>query len=374
MVNLTLVLGPNMKPLRFRTGNLVFALTVVALLSGCHKYKTCPAHYVVEPAPPALHATGVLFATDREPKSLEHLTFSAERNLAPQRLTYGVKCEHPEEENASCTESSLAFPKAEFFRRVNAADKDVVLFIHGYRYSFDESLQIAARLVQRSKVDALPVAYSWPSQNRLFAYGKDYDVNEWTFEHLTGFLQELVDALPPHHVLHIVAHSMGNRAALQSLARLHLPAERLGQLVMIAPDVDSQTFRELFLRSGPFKNRTMYLSNHDLALGFSRILHSRTPRAGDAKREYVVADGLDTVDASPLSAGVIGHSYYESSQLMFDDIGEVLKGNTASARNLDRCDLQSLKKKKDKTTTDTIEIIYRLPYDKPNRHEIKIGS
>lgn len=81
-----------------------------------------------------------------------------------------------------------------------------------------------------------------------------------------------------------------------------------------------------------------------------------------------------TVDASPLSAGLIGHSYYESSQLMFDDIGEVLKGNVASARNLDRCDLQTLKKKKDKTTTDTIEIIYRLPYDKPNRHEIKNGS
>jgi esterase/lipase superfamily enzyme len=167
---------------------------------------------------------------------------------------------------------------------------------------------------------------------------------------------------------------MGNRAALQCLARLNLPAERLGQLVMIAPDVDSQTFRELFLRSGPFKNRTMYLSNHDLALGFSRIMHSRTPRAGDAKREYVVAEGLDTVDASPLSAGLIGHSYYESSQLMFDDIGEVLKGNIASARNLDRCDLQTLKKKKDKTTTDIIEIIYRLPYDKPNKHQIKDGS
>lgn len=363
-----------MKPLFFRSRLFILAFTVAALLSGCRKYKTCPAHYLAEPPAPPLHVTGVLFATDREPKSLEHLTFSAERNLAPQRLTYGVKCEDPEG-IASCTEGSVAFPNGnEFFRRVTDSGKDVVLFIHGYRYSFDESLQIAARLVQRSRVDALPVAYSWPSQNRLFSYGKDYDVNEWTFEHLTGFLKDLVDALPPNHVLHIVAHSMGNRAALQSLARLNLPADRLGQLVMIAPDVDAQTFRELFLRSGPFKNRTMYLSNHDLALGFARFLHSRTPRAGDAKREYVVADGLDTVDASPLSAGLIGHSYYESSQLMFDDIGEVLKGSTAAARNLDRCNLQELKKKKDKAATDTVEIIYRLPYDQPNKHEIKNGS
>jgi len=115
---------------------------------------------------------------------------------------------------------------------------------------------------------------------------------------------------------------------------------------MIAPDVDAQTFRELFLRSGKFKNRTMYLSNHDLALGFSRILHSRTPRAGDAKREYVVAEGLDTVDASPLSAGLIGHSYYQSSQLMFDDLGEVLQGKVAKDRTLDRCELEDLKRKK----------------------------
>jgi len=148
-----------------RSHFLVFALTIAALLSGCHKYKTCPAHYLAEPPPPTLQATGVLFATDREPKSLVDLTFSAERNLAPQRLTYGVKCEDPEGRKASCTEGSSAFPdSAEFFRRVNTSGKDVVLFIHGYRYSFDESLQIAARLVQRSKVDALPVAYSWPSQ------------------------------------------------------------------------------------------------------------------------------------------------------------------------------------------------------------------
>lgn len=220
-----------MKPLLLRSHFLVFALTIAALLSGCHKYKTCPAHYLAEPPTPPLHATGVLFATDRESKSLDHLTFSAERNLAPQRLTYGVKCEDPEGRKASCTESSSAFPdSAEFFRRVNTSGKDVVLFIHGYRYSFDESLQIAARLVQRSKVDALPVAYSWPSQNRLLAYGKDYDINEWTFEHLTGFLKELVAALPPNRVLHIIGHSMGNRAALQCLARLDLPADRLGQL------------------------------------------------------------------------------------------------------------------------------------------------
>jgi hypothetical protein len=33
-----------------------------------------------------------------------------------------------------------------------------------------------------------------------------------------------------------------------------------------------------------------------------------------------------------------------------------------------------LKKKKDKTASDTVEIIYRLPYDKPNKHQIKNGS
>ena len=92
-----------MKPLFFRSRLFVLAFTIAVLLSGCRKYKTCPAHFLAEPPAPPLHATGVLFATDREPKSLEHLAFSAERNLAPQRLTYGVKCEDPEG-NALCTE------------------------------------------------------------------------------------------------------------------------------------------------------------------------------------------------------------------------------------------------------------------------------
>lgn len=352
----------NMKPSVFV--HSLFAFALILLLSGCHhsQYKSCAAHHVPEPPSPPLHDTGVLFATDRQPDSLKDLAFSSTRNLSPEHLTYGVKCENPAGGKASCAGPSEIIDRKEFFSRITASGKDVVLFIHGYRYSFDESLEIAARLVQRGRVDALPVAYSWPSKDRLFAYGTDYDINEWTFEHLTGFLQELVNALPPNRVLHIVGHSMGNRAALQSLARLNLPAERLGQLVMIAPDVDAQTFRELFLRSGQFKNRTMYLSNHDLALGLSRILHSRTPRAGDAKREYIVADGLDTIDASPLRAGLIGHSYYESSQLMFDDIGDVLHGKRPPERKLDLCKLEPVTKK-GQTQSQPATIIYRLPYD-----------
>lgn len=349
------------------TRSCQFMVTVglIVILSGCHKalVDCSRAQRLPEPPAPAAHPDMVLFATDREPRPRKVLSFSGERNLSTERLTYGIKCESPDGGSGSCGSSSGVLDRQDFLNRVNSSGKDILLFIHGYRYSFDESLQIATRLVQRTGVDALPVAYSWPSQNRLLAYGKDYDVNEWTFEHLTGFLQDVVNSVPEGHVLHIVAHSMGNRAALECLARLQLPKERLGQLVMIAPDVDAQTFAELFLRSGDFKRRTLYVSNHDLALGFSRVLHSRTPRAGDAKRGYVVADGLDTIDASPLSVGVIGHSYYETSQLMFDDLAAVLKGKSLAERHLDTCKVKGVLRKNAKNGTLVPATIYRLPYN-----------
>ena len=183
----------------------------------------------------------------------------------------------------------------------------------------------------------MPVAYSWPSEGKFSAYGVDYDRNEWTIEHLRVFIQELVNALPNGTVLHIVAHSMGNRALLWALAGLNLPEQRLGQLIMIAPDVDAEIFKDLVARSGPFRRKTLYVSNHDLALRAAGWLRSNSPRAGSASKQYLVVKGVDTIDMSPLKAGRSGHSVYSYSQLLFDDLGAVLKNEEPTVRKLNSC-------------------------------------
>jgi esterase/lipase superfamily enzyme len=310
-----------------------------------------------------------LFATDRVPESPAKLAFSGELNLSATRLSYGVKCEDPSSgREAVCVkplwlkdELPASLDRGAFLADVSAAHSDVVLFVHGFNYSFDESLAITLRMVQRTGIQAIPIAYSWPSQAKVSAYGSDYDRNEWSIDQLRGFIRDLVQALPPGTVLHVVAHSMGNRAVLWALARLNLPQERLGQLIMIAPDVDTEIFEDLVSRSGPFIRKTLYVSKHDLALQASGWLRSGVPRAGDARKQFVVIKEMDTIDASPLKAGMIGHSVYDYSQVLFDDLGAVLKNEPVRVRDLTTCTVKKIDSYNADHGTQLPSVVYRLP-------------
>lgn len=352
---------------------LFVLLALGCVFTGCAKpLLTCPRVAKV-PAPPLpqQHPAMVLFATDRLPESLPPVTFLSEMNFSENGMSYGAKCEDPVATatvTVHCDEPEWlqgkpqeGLQKAEFLGAIHAANSDVVLFVHGFNYSFDESLQIALRIVQRTGVQAIPVAYSWPSQNRISAYGVDYDRNEWTIEHLLDLIQEIVSALPEGKVLHIVAHSMGNRAVLAALSRSKLPEQKLGQLVMIAPDVDSEIFKDLVLRAGPFQQKTLYVSNHDWALRAAGWLRPGAYRAGDARKQYVVVKGVDTVDMSPLSAGRVGHSVYDYSQSMFDDLGGVLKDQPPATRKLNSCTVNKITDYNATHNTQLPCVVYRFP-------------
>ena len=324
---------------------------------------------VPESLPPPEYPETVLFVTDRAQTSLRAMEFSSEMNLSEQRMTYGAKCQDPTPGGAAVchkpawlkTELPTLLGKAEFLDGIAAAHSDVLLYVHGFNFSFDEATQIAGRLVQRTGIQAVPVAYSWPSLGRFSGYGVDYDRNEWTIEHLREFIRELVNALPDGTVLHIVAHSMGNRALLWALAGLNLPQQRLGQLVMIAPDVDAEIFKDLVVRSGRFRRKTLYVSNRDLAMRAAGWLRTSAPRAGDAKSQYVVIKGMDTIDMSPLKAGRSGHSVYSYSQLLFDDLGRVLRNEDPTKRKLNSCQVTSIETYNSTHGTQLPCVVYQLP-------------
>ena len=354
-----------------RAVGLFGLLAVACLCSGCaEQLLTCPrVAKVPAPPPPQEHPEMVLFATDRAQESQQSLNFSGEMNLSESRMTYGAKCEDPLHGGTVICETSpwlqkelpATLGKAEFLDGIKASHSDVLLFVHGFNFSFDESTQIAVRLVQRAGIRAVPVAYSWPSESKFSAYGVDYDRNEWTIEHLRQFIQDLVNALPDGAVLHIVAHSMGNRSLLWALADLKLPEQRLGQLVMIAPDVDAEIFKDLVLRSGPFRRKTLYVSNRDLAMRAASLLRPDAPRTGDARKQYVVIKGMDTIDMSPLKAGTSGHSVYTYSQLVFDDLGAVLKDEDPSTRKLNTCRVTSTDRYNAAHGTQLPCVVYRFP-------------
>ena len=347
----------------------MLALAVLALLlSGCAKELLMCPRVAKAPAPslqPSLgpaeeHPAPVLFATDRLPESWEKLTFSTALNPAGDHMSYGVKCEDPARGNAACDAESTTLDRGQFLDRIATANSDIVLYIHGFNYTFDESLEVALSIVERAKFPATPVAYAWPSQGRVGGYGIDYDMSEWTVDHLTEFLRQLMSAVPANRHLHIVTHSMGNRALLLALARLDLADARLGQLILIAPDVDAQIFTELMAHSGTFHRKTLYVSQHDWALRAAGFLRSSTIRAGDARKQYLILNGVDTIDLSPLNAGVTGHSIYDYSQLLFDDLGAVLNDEAVTGRKLTACTVKSIQSANQANGTSLPCVVFRM--------------
>jgi esterase/lipase superfamily enzyme len=341
----------------------VAVMALSMLLLGCAKQLLmCPRTVKMpRPPPPQQHPAVVLFATDRLAESRENLSFLGELNPSGSHMSYGAKCADPAGGKGGCDVPSSGLERDEFLQQITAARSDVVLFVHGFNYTFDESLEIALRIVERAKFPATPVAYSWPSQGKVSSYDIDYDMSEWTIYHLTDFIRDLSGAVPEGSHLHIVAHSMGNRALLMALARLDLAEPRLGQLILIAPDVDTKIFKELVLQSGPFQRKTLYVSQHDLALRAAGFLRSSTIRAGDATKQYVVVKDIDTVDMTPLKAGVTGHSLYDYPQSMFDDLGAVLRDETVAGRNLTACTVKSIQSMNVANGTSQPCVVFRLP-------------
>ncbi len=161
---------------------------------------------------------------------------------------------------------------------------------------------------------------------------------------LTEFLEDLA-ARSGAKRIHIIAHSMGNRVLAGALR--NMPAQARGankqmfdEVVLAAPDIDSRVFTSQIL---PHINQnaqhcTLYASSRDRALLMSRYFHD-FQRLGETEPELIVADGMDTIDASLVDTSLLGHSYIGDVQSIVSDLRDlVVRGMPPT----DRGGLQSL--------------------------------
>jgi len=98
------------------------------------------------------------------------------------------------------------------------------------------------------------------------------------------------------------------------------------EIVMITPDIDADVFR---MDIAPRLTRTVihttvYASSNDRALMASKAFHGYA-RAGEAGQGLLVADGVETVDASDVSASLLGHSYFAEDRRIMEDIFALLQ-------------------------------------------------
>ena len=208
----------------------------------------------------------------------------------------------------------------------SSASKSAFVFIHGYNVSFEDAARRTAQMAYDLGFDGAPILYSWPSQGDPQEYPADEDSVQWTVEHLKPFLEDVAQKTGAQRI-QLIAHSMGNRAlanALDRLAAAHSPI-KFREVVLAAPDIDADIFRQLATAICSQSNRvTLYASSADLALVASQRFHKYS-RAGESGKNLVVLRGVDTIDATKVDTGLLGHSYYADNRSILADLFNLIR-------------------------------------------------
>jgi esterase/lipase superfamily enzyme len=202
-----------------------------------------------------------------------------------------------------------------------STSKDLIVFIRGFNVAFDGAAKTAATLSAELAVPT--VFFSWSSAASLTCYQTDEACVEVCAYQLANFLRECREGCTGQ--VHIIAHSMGNRALIRALPCIE-SGKQFGQITFAAADVDSQLFR--VVGEQIFTNRmaeayTIYTAKKDRALGYSGWLHTH-PRVG-RHLPYTVLDNVSTVAADDVldednTDKSIYHGYYVASKAVLEDL------------------------------------------------------
>jgi len=309
---------------------------------------------------PTATVVRIFYATDRQPTPDVALgaTFHAERSPGGQ-LNYG-ECQvsipaihklgrlespsilrlefRPDPERHIVLTKVISLAEAEFVDHVAAAvaaspEKDAFVLVHGYNVTFEDAARRAGQFAYDLSFVGAPIVYSWPANGRVLDYSADEANVIWTAPHLQRFLSLMIERSGAKKI-HVIAHSMGNRAvcdALKSLSQTNLQAAKVlvNELVLAAPDIDSDTFCELAAALKALSGRvTLYQSSKDKALLISKQLH-KNPRAGEP---VLIVAGVDSIDATEMHTDFLGHSYFSDSWPLLSDIHALISEEAGPAK------------------------------------------
>jgi esterase/lipase superfamily enzyme len=232
---------------------------------------------------------------------------------------------------------------------VRVGDRDAVIFVHGYNVSFEDAALRAAQLGTDLAVKGCMAFFSWPSR----ATKRGYPADEASIEASEPFITQFMVDFAQHSgasKIHIIAHSMGNRGVLRAVNRIASRAARrtgkpFDQIILAAPDVDADTFRDLCKAYAQVSRRTtLYVSSRDKAVEAAQWLHGFA-RAG-LMPPIMIAPKIDTVNVTNADLTMLGHGYVAEARGVLTDIHSLLRFGAPPAK---RFGLQRQKSDDNKT-------------------------
>ena len=263
--------------------------------------------------------------------------FSGER--APDLIYAQARLSPPS--NSLIGGSEWTITKVDSLDRTNAAQafaqaafgRDLLLYIHGYRESFETAAASTIGLSEGIKFPGATGLFTWPSAASTFSYVADRESAMWSRDALEDVLSAIAKT-PSGGRIHIVAHSMGTLLTLEALRMLRADGgesvmERIGAIVLAAPDIDIDLFARGLERLGSdAKKITVISSTNDRALAVSSRLAGGIVRAGAADRERLESLGVRVADASEFGSGIINHDLFLSNT----EVQQVIKRAIERAR------------------------------------------
>ena len=155
--------------------------------------------------------------------------------------------------------------------------------MHGFNTSFDEARFRLAQIAVDGGFNGVPVLFTWPSRGSLFAYGSDRESAMASRDALEHVLRRWPRE-PDVGKVHVLAHSMGAWLAMEALREIAIAGHpdldgHLGDIMLAAPDIDLDVFRQQMARLGSFAHVSIFAASNDRALALSGMLADR-PRLG----------------------------------------------------------------------------------------------
>ncbi len=306
---------------------LVVLCMAAALLAGCGGRPGPGALAIATSSAPEATEHHILIATTREKDDRPDTYFSGERSgelnyasavvSVPPGHTSG-KIEWPDTapgdpskdfvvKSIGYLDGDAGFQAAlrkEFASR-KPEHREVFLFIHGFNTRFPEALYRFAQVINDAKTPRVPVLFTWASRGAVTDYVYDNNSATAARDGLEKTVRDIIAAGASK--VHILAHSMGNWLLMETIRQVRISqdpigADRIGVIVLAAPDLDIDVFKAQLRRIGPRKTPLILLvSKDDKALRASSLIAGGKQRVGDYENEEELAElGVVVVDLTNL--------------------------------------------------------------------------
>ena len=250
--------------------------------------------------------------------------------------------------------------------------KEVFVYVHGYRNTFDDAAFAMAEIWHFLGRIGVPIIYTWPAgYPGVFGYTYDRESSEFTIYHLREVLG-FIASFPEVEKIHVIAHSRGTDVATAALRELTIGSRKAGidpqrhfkihNFVLAAPDIDVSVAEQRVAGDKIFlsvKRFTVYTSPADKAIGYANKLFqsprgrvgtfgpehaTRSIRAALAfnKSNFAIINFPGGGRDSRLMGDQYGHSYFRNAPTVSSDLVLMLRDDLdpgSPGRPLEHVDL-----------------------------------